>query len=213
MKRLLPLGALLLFAIASIVLAQVSGQGTLRTATGDQPFTYIEQAGHTYVSAEQVAAALGGTLSTDANGTKVTLGNHVAAFGPDSRFGVIRDDLIEMPVPPIVVEGKPYVPWQFFQGMLSKTSALDVTWDPSARVLQTRPQQLDMVGVQVSVANVQGISKVVATLSAPAEYTILKEAGAYVVRFRSPIAAPFPEQAYEDPYISRVTFTGSDLRV
>ena len=121
MKRLLPLGALLLFAIASIVLAQVSGQGTLRTATGDQPFTYIEQAGHTYVSAEQVAAALGGTLSTDANGTKVTLGNHVAAFGPDSRFGVIRDDLIEMPVPPIVVEGKPYVPWQFFQGMLSKT--------------------------------------------------------------------------------------------
>jgi N-acetylmuramoyl-L-alanine amidase len=213
MKRLLPLGALLLLAIASIVLAQVSGQGTLRTATGDHPFTFIEQSGQTYVSAEQVTAALGGTLSTDANGTKVTIGNQVAAFGPDSRFGVIRDDLIEMPVPPIVVEGKPFVPWQFFQGMLSKTSALDVTWDASARLLQTRPQQLDMVGVQVSVANVQGISKVVATLSAPAEYNIVKEPGAYVVRFRSPIRAPFPEQAYEDPYIAKVTFLGNDLRV
>ena len=213
MKRLLPLGALLLLAIASIVLAQVSGQGTLRTPTGDHPFTYIEQSGHTYVSAEQVTAALGGSVAPDANGTKVTIGNSVAAFGPDSRFGVIRDDLIEMPVPPIVVEGKPYVPWQFYQGLLSKVSAMDVSWDPSTRVLAVRPQQRDAVSAQVSVANVQGISKIVVTLSAPVEYGIVKEPNAYVVRFRSPVRAPFSEQTYEDPYIARMTFAGTDLRI
>lgn len=213
MKRFLVLGALALLAVASIVLAQVSGQGTLRTSSGDHPFTYIEQGGQTYVSAEQVTTALGGTLTPDANGFKVAIGGNVAAFGPDSRYGVIRDDLIEMPVPAIVVEGKPFVPWQFYQAMLAKTSSLDASWDPSARVLSLRPLARDAVAVQVSVANVEGISKIVLTLSAPAEYAILKEPDAYVVRFKAPVRAPFPEQAYEDPYIAKVTFAGSDLRI
>src|SRR5215212_10849444 len=156
MKRLLPLGALLLLAIASIVFAQVSGQATLRTPSGDHPIAVIDQTGQTYVSAEQVTAALGGSIAADANGTKVMIGNSVAAFAPDSRFGVIRDDLIEMPVPPIVVEGKPYVPWQFYQGLLSRVSAMDVTWDAASRVLAVKPQARDAISVQVSVANVQG---------------------------------------------------------
>lgn len=217
MKRLPVLGALALLALASLVFAQVSGsvsgQATLRTATGDHPFTYIEQSGQTYVSAEQVATALGGSVAADANGTKVTLGTNVAAFGPDSRYGVIRDDLIEMPVPPIVVEGKAFVPWQFFQGLLSKTSALDVTWDAAARVLAVRPQLRDAVGVQASVADVQGISKIVLTLSGPAEYAIVREPTAYVVRFKVPVRAPFGEQTYEDPHIALLAFVGSDLRI
>ena len=213
MKRLLALGALALLALASIVLAQVSGQGTLRTPSGDHPFTYIEQGGQTYVSAEQVTTALGGTLTRDANGYKVAIGNNVAAFGADSRYGVIRDDLIEMPVPPTEVEGKPYVPWQFYQGLLAKTASLDVSWDASARVLSARPQTRDAVGVQVSVANVQGISKIVLTLSGSAEYGILKEPNAYIVRFKVPVHAPFGEQAYEDPYVAKVMFAGSDLRI
>ncbi len=213
MKRLLALGALAVLALASIVLAQVSGQGTLRTSSGDHPFTYIEQSGQTYVSAEQVTTALGGTLTPDANGFKVAFGNNVAAFGSDSRYGVIRDDLIEMPVPPIAVEGKPYVPWQFYQGLLAKTASLDVAWDAGARVLSVRPAAKDAIGVQVSVANVEGISKIVLTLSGQAEYGILKEPNAYVVRFKVPVRAPFPEQAYEDPYIAKVTFAGNDLRI
>ncbi|MGZ8709920.1 MAG: N-acetylmuramoyl-L-alanine amidase, partial [Thermoanaerobaculia bacterium] len=213
MKRLLALGALAVLALASIVLAQVSGQGTLRTPAGDHPVTYIEQGGQTYLSAEQVVTALGGTLMPDANGFKVAIGNHVAAFGSDSRYGVIRDDLIEMPVPPIEVEGKPYVPWQFFQGLLAKTASLDVAWDASARVLSARPLVRDAVGVQVSVANVEGISKIVLTLSAPAEFGILKEPNAYVVRFKAPVRAPYAEQSFEDPYIAKITFVGSDLRI
>jgi N-acetylmuramoyl-L-alanine amidase len=90
---------------------------------------------------------------------------------------------------------------------------LDVAWDGATRSLVVRSAQRDAVGVQVSVANVQGISKIVITLSAPAEYGIVKEPGAYVVRFRVPVRAPFADQPYEDPAIARVTFTGSDLRI
>ena len=214
MKRLLALGTLLLLAVASIVLAQSSGQGTLRTPSGDVPVTYVLQSGHTYLSAGDVVSALGGTITPDANGYKVGLNNVVAAFASDSRFGVVRDDLIEMPVPPIAIDGKPFVPWQFFQGFLGKTAQMDVTWDAATHVLLVRPQQRDAVAVQVSVANVQGISKMVLTLSGAAEYSIVKEPQAYVVKFRSAVRPPFGEQAYEDdPYIAKLTFAGSDLRI
>ncbi|HEX6159575.1 MAG TPA: N-acetylmuramoyl-L-alanine amidase, partial [Thermoanaerobaculia bacterium] len=213
MKRFLAISLLILLAVASIVLAQTTGQGTLRTPTGDHPFTFVVQGGQTYVSATEVTAGLGGTLTADANGHKVTHAGVTAAFGPDSRFAVVREDLIEMPVPPIAMDGKPFVPWQFFQGLLGKTAAMDVAWDPAARLLLVRPQQRDVIGVQASVANVQGISKIVLTLTTHAEYTIVKEQNAYVVRFRSPIRPPFPEQAYDDPNVAKLTFTGSDLRI
>jgi len=213
MKRLLALGTLLLLAAASIVLAQSSGQGTLRTSTGDVPITYVNQSGQTYVAAGDVVSALGGSIAPDANGYKVTLNGVVSAFAGDSRFGVVREDLIEMPVPPITIDGKPFVPWQFFQGLLAKTASMDVTWDAAAHVLAVRPQQVNAVAVQVSVANVQGISKIVLTLSGPAEYSIVKEPQAYVVRFRSPLRPPFSEQSYEDPYIAKLNFAGSDLRI
>ncbi|HJQ40156.1 MAG TPA: N-acetylmuramoyl-L-alanine amidase [Thermoanaerobaculia bacterium] len=213
MKRWLSLGAVLAVALASIVLAQTSGPATLRTPAGDRPFTYVLQSGQTYVSASEVTAALGGTIAPDSNGFKVTINNVVSAFGPDSRFGVVRDDLIEMPVPPISIEGQPFVPWQFFQGLLAKTSAMDVAWDANAHLLLVRPQPQGVVDVQASVANVQDISKVVLTLSAPAEYSIVKEQLAYVVRFRTPIRAPFAEQAVEDPWIAKLQFAGNDLRI
>ncbi|MDQ3283943.1 MAG: N-acetylmuramoyl-L-alanine amidase [Acidobacteriota bacterium] len=213
MKRLLVATSLVILAAASLVFAQTSGQGTLRTPAGERPFSYILQSGQVYVSASDIAAALGGTIAPDNTGYKVTINNVTAAFGGDSKYGVVRDDLIEMPVPPISVEGKPYVPWQFFQGFLSNAASQDVAWDANAHALIVTPLQKDAVSVQVSVANVQGISKIVLALSGPAQYGIAKEPQAYLIRFRSTIRAPFAEQTYEDPHIARVAFAGNDVRI
>src|SRR4051812_17606887 len=188
MKRLISLGAFLVIAATSMVLAQTTtSQAILRTASGDHQVRFLVQNGETYISATDVAAAMGGTLTPDATGFRVTINNAVAAFGPDSRFGVIRDDLIEMPTPPIVLEGNPYVAWQFFQGYLSKAADQEVSWDPAARILSVKPQQHAIIGVQFSVANVQGTSKVVITLSGQADYAIAKEPGSYTIRFKGPI--------------------------
>src|SRR5207248_7119257 len=136
-----------------------------------------------------------------------------AAFGPDSRFAVVRDDLIEMPLPPIVIDGKPYVSAQFFAGFLSRAADLEVAWDSNARVLTVKPQQHNIAGVQVSVANLQGTTKVVITLSAPVDYSIVKDQQAYTIHFKSPIRAPYSDQAHEDPNVARTTFTANDLRI
>ncbi|HEY8180643.1 MAG TPA: N-acetylmuramoyl-L-alanine amidase [Thermoanaerobaculia bacterium] len=210
MKRFLPL---LILAAATILSAQAPNQATLRTPSGDRFVTITHVEGQTFFAADDVMAALGGSVTPDGTGFKATLNNNLAAFGPDSRFGVIRDELIEMPSTPVVVAGRPYVPWQFFQGFLGKTADMDVTWDPVGRVLLARPAQHTVVGVQLSVANIQGISKVVVGLTAPTEYAIVKDQMAYTIHFKTPIRAPFPEQSYDDVYVSKATFAGNDLRL
>jgi len=222
MTRSLGLLAIALFS-ALLLLAQAptpaapppnpANQATLRAANGDHVITVAHQNGQTYFAADEVMAALGGSVTHEGNGFKASLSNTVAAFGTDSRFGVVKDELIEMPVAPVTIDNRPFVPWQFFQGFLIRASSLDVTWDPAGRVLQVHPAQTTAVAVQVSVANVQGISKVVLTLTAPADYTIVKETGAYTVRFRSGIRAPYVEQAHDDPYVAKTSFIGNDLRI
>jgi len=206
MKRIAALLALLL-------LAQTPTTAVLRTPQGDKPVAMLVQNGVMYFAADDVVAALGGAVRPDANGFKAMLGATTAAFGPDSRFAVVREDLIEMPVPPLVVNGKPFAVLPFFQGFLSRAGDMEISWDPTARLLQARPVQRSVVGVQASVANIQGISKVVLTLTAPSEYTIIREPGAFTVRFKAQLKAPAPEQRFDDPYVKSVAFAGSDLRI
>lgn len=213
MKRLLVLIIVIILAAASIVLAQQGGQATLRTPSGDRPLSTIHQNMMTFFSAADVITALGGTVTPESNGFKVTLNNIAAAFGPDSRFAVVRDELIEMPLPPVVVDGRPYVSAQFFAGFLSRAADMEVAWDAAGRVLSIRPQQHNVAGVQVSVANVQGTTKVVITLTAPVDYSIVKDQQSYTIRFKTAIKAPYADQAHEDPNVSRTTFSGNDLNI
>jgi N-acetylmuramoyl-L-alanine amidase len=213
MKRYLILALATLLAASSILLAQQSGQATLRTPSGDKPLPTIHQNAMTFFSAPDVITALGGTVTPDSNGFKVTLNNVAAAFGPDSRFAVVRDDLIEMPLPPVTIDGKPYVSAQFFAGFLSRAADLEVSWDANTRVLTVKPQQHTIAGVQVSVANVQGTTKVVIVLTAPVDYSIVKEQQAYTIRFKNAIRAPYTDQTHEDPNVSHTTFSGNDLRI
>ncbi len=210
MKRFFPL---LILAAASILFAQAPNQATLRTPTGDRLVTITHVQGQTLFAADEVMAALGGAVSPEASGFKAILNNNVAIFGGDSRFGVIRDELIEMPIAPAIIEGRPYVALQFFQSFLGKAADLEISWDAVGRVLLVRPAQHVVLGAQLSVANIQGISKVVVTLSGPADYSIVKEQRAYTIRFKTQIRSPFAEQAYEDPYVSKATFSGNDLRL
>jgi len=206
MKRLLPL-------LALVLLAQTPATVVLRTPQGDRQVATFVQNGVLYFAADDVVGALGGSVKPDGNGFKATLAATTASFGPDSRFAVVREDLIEMPVPPLVVAGKPFAVLQFFQGFLSRAGDLEIAWDPTARMLQARPVQRGVAGVQASVTNVQGISKVVLTLTAPSEYTIVKEPGAFTIRFKAELKPSAPEQTFDDPYVKSIAYAGNDLRI
>jgi N-acetylmuramoyl-L-alanine amidase len=212
-NRLLPIFFLLV--VAALLLGQSTnpGQATLRMPAGDKPVAIAHQGNQTLFSAEDVVTALGGTVTKDANGWRVTVNNVTAAFGTDSRFAVVREDLIEMPLPPLSVDGHAFVPWQFFNGFLSRASDQEAAFDPVNRVLSVRPMQRSVVSVQFSVADVQGISKIVLTLSGQVDYAIVKEANAYTVHFKTAVKPPFSEQTFEDPYVAKAGFSGNDLRI
>lgn len=213
MKRLLLSGTLAVLAVTSIVLAQTPQAATLRTPTGERPVAMVQQGGTVFLSAVDVIAAVGGAVVPESTGFRVVVNDKAGAFGPDSRYAVAGEDLIEMPATPISVDGRPFVPWQFFQGYLSRAASLEVTWDGAAQVLTLRPQQQIAVPAQLSVTSVGDISKVVVTLSSPVEYTVVKEGEAYLIRFRGPVQAPFADQAFDDPRVARASFTADTLRV
>jgi N-acetylmuramoyl-L-alanine amidase len=196
-----------------LLLGQAPAASTLRTPNGDKPLSVIHQGSQTYFAVDEVITALGGTVRQENGGFKTALGGVEAAFGPDSRFAVVRDELVEMPVPPLSAAGKPYATIQFFQGYLTRAATLDASWDATAHVLTIRPVQQTQVSVAASLANVQGTTKLVVTLSAPAEYVIVKEPGVYTVRFKTPIRAPYADQAQDDPNVSKLSFSGNDLRI
>ena len=141
-------------------------------------------------------------MTRDGNGFKASLNNTVAAFGTDSRFGVVKDDLIEMPVAPVTIDNRPFVPWQFFQGFLIRASGLDATWD------RGRTNPADSSGADHRRRR-HGLRRQRAGdfESRPHAHRarrlhIVKEPGAYTVRFKTAIRAPYVEQAHDDPYVA-----------
>jgi N-acetylmuramoyl-L-alanine amidase len=212
MNRLLAAGCAVL-AVASIVLAQTPSQATVRTVAGDRPISVLQTGGQTYFPVYEVLAPLGATVTPDGSGFKVTLRTTTAVFGTDSRFGVVKEDLIEMPVTPVVVDGRPYVPWQFFQGFLRLSADSNVAWNEAAHLLTIDALKRDIVTVQPSVTNVEGTSKIVLSLSTSPEYTITREPTAYTIRFKSVLKAPFTEQSFDDPYVSKLSFQESAVVV
>ncbi|MEO8219079.1 MAG: N-acetylmuramoyl-L-alanine amidase [Acidobacteriota bacterium] len=214
MKRLLLITTAALLALGSIVFAQSAVQAALRTPAGDKPLAQIHQNGQLYFSVEDVVTGLGGSIQPQGNGFSATLNNVTVAFGTESRFAVVREDLIELPAPAVVVDGKPFAPVALFQGFLSRAADLDVNWDSTARALMVRPAQRTMAGAQVSVTNVQGTTKVIVTLTTPVDYSILRNQTIYIIRFKSPIHPnTIAEEAHEDPYVTKTSFAGSDLRI
>ena len=213
LKRLLFFAVLAVLAVASIVLAQATQPAVVRTPAGDRPIKILQQGGQTFVSATDVILALGGTILPESTGFRLMLNEQAGAFGPDSRFAVTGEDLIEMPAAPIVVEGLPYVPWEFFQGYLSRAAGLETTWNAASNVMTVRPQQQVAVPAQFSVTAIGDISKIVVTLSSPVEYTLDKEEDAYLIRFGGVVQPPFAEQTFDDPHITKATFAGRELRI
>jgi N-acetylmuramoyl-L-alanine amidase len=213
MKRLIPFFSLLILAAASIVWAQGTARAKVRTAAGEKPVTMVQHAGQTLFPADEVLAAVGGTLARDPEGFKATLNNVEVAFATDSRYAIIGDELFEMPESPSVIDGRVFVPWQFFQGFFRAAIGMDVTWDVASSTLDVKPLPRQMVSAQASVVDLQGLTKIVIQLSAKTDYNIAREPGAYLVHLRSGLRSSVPEVAVENPLVSKIEFHDALIRI
>lgn len=198
-------------AIASIVLAQSVPSVTLQTPAGARTVTVHKDGDQAFFAADEVLSAFNGSIARERNGFRVKLGAVEAAFAQDSRFAVIREDLIEMPSAPLIVDNRAFLPWQFFDGFLRRAAQLEVNWNATTNTLTASPVVAQALNAQISVVDLPELSKLVLSLSGPAEYSVVREPGRYVIRFPQSVEGPFTEQHYEGGNVSRVQFTGSDV--
>jgi N-acetylmuramoyl-L-alanine amidase len=206
MKRLITMIVVVSAAIASYVWAQSASQATLRTAAGDHAVSTIKKGDQTFFAVDETIAALGGTATKERQGVRVKLGNVDAAVASDTRFAVVREDLIEMPSLPMVVDNKMYVNWQFFDGLLRRAASQEMSFDAATNILSVRPAAVEAVEVNATVVDLGEISKLVMQFSRPVEYTITREPLRYVVQFAAPLKSAVPEQTFESALVSKVAF-------
>lgn len=212
MKRISALLAICALAIASLLLAQSPTQATFRLAQGDRQITVVEEPTRTLVAADEFVAALGGSIVRDSRGFRLIVGELEGAFGSDSRFGVVGENLVEMTSPPMIIDGRPFVPWEFFRDFLVATNR-DLRWDSTTKVLEVRPLEREAVNAEVSVVDLEELTKIVLQLSGRSDYVIRREPDAFVLQFRHPLLAPFSERHYDNRCIRKITFQGGEVRV
>ncbi len=206
MRRAIFLLILAILAISTLLWAQSTAGVVLRTAMGDRQITMLEQAGQTYFAADEVLGSFGARIERDGRGGfRTSLSGATGAFGTDSRFAVANDDLVEMPVPAIVIEERAFVPVEFFRGFFRKSGNLDVKWDAPTRVLQIKPAEPEEVSSEISVVDLQGITKIVIQLSSRADFSIVRQRDIYVIQTRQPIKPPFAEQTYENQFVRKIS--------
>ena len=213
MKRSLQLLAILSIAIASLVWAQTPSQATLRLPGGDHLISTFKLGEQTLFSLDDVVAALGGSVIREQKGFRIKVGNVEAALAADTRFAVVRDDLIEMPNLPTLVDNKLYVNWQLFDGLLRKANGQEMSWDATSHVLNVRAMEVQAVNVTVSAVDLGDLSKVVFQFSGPADYSINREPTRYLIQFSTPIKAPFAEQSFDSALVSKVVFNGNAAEI
>lgn len=205
--------ALLALAVAGLVRAQILGEVTLNAPTGQVTVRSIEQDGVLFVAADTMISAFGGQLVPDPQGYRVTIENQQAVFGADNRFAVVRDELIEMPKPPLIVEGTAFVPLEFFQALAKAVIDSDLAWDAKTRLLLLRSIPREALSAQVSVVDLQGLSKIVIQLSGRTEYTISRRGAVYVIHTKNRLQSSVTERTYEDPLVAHVAVQGQEVTI
>lgn len=201
-------------AVASIVLAQMASEGTV-VVPGSEPqrVTVVEEGERRYLAADEVMTALGGRVSADPRGFTIELDQARAAVGSNSPVAVFRDQLIQMPYPPLVIEGRPFLAPQFFDAFLRAAAGRSATWDPAAGSLVIRPVTVRAVAAQTSVVEVEGMTKIVIQLSERVDYSVVREPSRYLVRFRGEVRPETPQQNFGGPHVSRISFRNNEAEI
>jgi N-acetylmuramoyl-L-alanine amidase len=220
MKAAAGAAMLVLVAAATLVLAQSPGRATLRSSAGDSVVSTFVIDGNLFVSAHEFVAGLGGTIEQDGPGYNVSLLERRGAFGTDSQYGVVREELIQMPALPVLIDTRPYVPWQFFRGFIASTGNTELVWDPAGQTFTVQPKIRETIEGRLSVVQMENESKLVIQLEKPTAFKVVDGESTYTIRLANPITLQAPEFTFQNPHLARIeveerqivlTLTGEDV--
>lgn len=213
MKKSILLFTAVAIALAGLVWAQRPLSATVRTPSGERQVQMVQQGEQALFPVDEILSILGGSVTRDAEGFRAKLREAEVSFAADSRYAVLGDEMIEMPEAPLVVEGRAFVPWQFFAGFLRPAAGLETSWNAATSVLELRQAAREVLAAESSVVDLQGMTKIVIQLSGRTEYTITREPTYFRVRLASPIRTQAPEMAVQNPLVSKITYLEREIRI
>lgn len=209
--------ALAALAAAAGVLAQAPPSATFVPPSGSSLVVRsLDADGRTFVSVNDVVAALGGSTTYDAStrSFESKLGPHSAVYGTEAPLAVVDTKLVALSSSVRAQGAAAFADLEFFQRVCGPPLSFAFAWDPERRLLSATRNEVSEIGVEATVVDVETTTKVVFRFTQPPSYAVEKgddQVVLHVVNAR--LAAPFTERNVDDPRVARLLVKGSDAAV
>ncbi|MFI5180913.1 MAG: N-acetylmuramoyl-L-alanine amidase [Thermoanaerobaculia bacterium] len=199
---------LLLLAVLAALPGVAQAPATFVTPAGAAlPLRAEEADGRTFFCLADVAAALEGTLSFDAEtrSFEMKLKTHTAIFGTDAPMAVVDSKIVSLLVPVRVKGSLGFADADFLGRVFGSMTGFSFAWDAGRRVLTATRAPAAEILAEASATDMGETTKVVLRFSQPPQYRVDKGDDTVVLKFPGThLVAAAPERIVDGPRVSRI---------
>ena len=117
----------------------------------DRVIPFIRKWGHIFIPVEDFAQAMHYGLYTNEEKKKCVLyiGRDRLTFTANNTFIKVNDELVQVPMESIWMDGEVWAPLTYFVPVMSKYSSLYLQYDESRQKISVEPNDINISGVQI----------------------------------------------------------------
>ncbi len=172
--------------------------------------------GRLLISVNEVAGLLGGSVEFEKSTAsyEMKLAGHTVVFGVEAPLAVVDTKLISLSSPVFGDGPSAYAEPEFFQKVLPAVLGATVIWEKAERRLSVKKIETPELGVDATVVDFEGGTKVVLKISGLPPYKVEKFDDHVLIRFPGVklLASP-AEQILKTGRVSRLYIRGTDISV
>lgn len=202
---------MLLAQILAFLLAVVAPEPTtviLSAAGRAVPVSAAENG--TLLAVPDVVAALGGSTRPQPGASLVVEMSGHRIVAADGVATVAFDDRVVMLAHPTrVFAGILYAPWEFFEKTVFSAAGLAADYDRAGKAIRTRAGSAAAATIDAGVVHLNRMSQVIFQESSPVPFEAFPTKDGYTITFKSPVAPAFAERTFDDPFVSKIRFSGN----
>ncbi len=176
----------------------------------------LDVQGKVFLSANDVLAALGGTVQFDDStfSYELKLKGHSAVVGIETPIAVVDTKLVSLSAPVHGAGSTLFAEPDFFQKVVGPMAGTSFAWERSSRLLSARKADLPEIVVEATLAAFEATTKIVLRLTEVPAFRVEKGEETVVIRFPAArLTASPPEKVFDDPRVARLSVRGSEVHL
>ena len=175
-----------------------------------------ERDGRTLLSINDAVTALEGTITWDerTRSYEVKIKGHTAVFGADAPIAVVDTKIVPLTSPVRTGAAGAWAEPEFLVRVLGPMTGQTLAWTPATRTLAARRVEIQEVSVELSVADLGDLTKVVLRFSHSPSYAVETSPEQVVLHFPGVhLSAPASEKLLDSPRVARLLIRGGEVTV